>query len=228
MAAVAGEYLDGRYHEKNPTFHVEDSAGKAREILKMMRQESLTPRTIAEVGCGAGEILVQLSRELPEARFTGYEVSPQGFELCRTRESERVRFFNRDAPLDAAELLLCVDVFEHVEDYFGFLRDLREKASSFIFHIPLDMNAQMVIREEPIARVRDAVGHLHYFSKDTALAALERCGYNVQSWFYTAHGSNHWRAKLLWLPRRAMFAIAPSLTVRALGGYSLLVYAKAR
>jgi hypothetical protein len=76
--------------------------------------------------------------------------------------------------------------------------------------------------------VRTAVGHLHYFSKDTALASLQECGYDVRSWFYTPNGverPRNWKATLLKFPRKILFAMHADLTVRVLGGYSLLVYA---
>lgn len=230
---IAQEYLDGQYLEKNPSFHVEDSPWKAGQILRMLRSVSLCPGLVAEVGCGAGEIPVQLSRELVDTCFDGYELSPQGFVLCQTRQSGRIRFFNSDilAQTDRYyDLILCIDVFEHIEDYFSFLRGLRVRGRAFIFHIPLDMNAQMVARAEPLARVRREVGHLHYFSKETALAALESCGYTVRSWFFTPNGADRpktRRAKLLQIPRKVSFQFAPELTVRLLGGYSLMVYATA-
>ena len=59
--SINEEYLDGEYIEKNPTFHVEDSPWKARQILNGIEKCQLSPENIAEVGCGAGEILVQLS-----------------------------------------------------------------------------------------------------------------------------------------------------------------------
>jgi cyclopropane fatty-acyl-phospholipid synthase-like methyltransferase len=230
---VREDYLNGDYLLKNPSFHVEDSPWKAAQIVRMLELRGLKPRRVAEVGSGAGEILVQLAGRLPEARFDGYEISPQGFELARAREGERVRFFNCDF-LECGEgsydLILCIDVFEHVEDYFGFLRRLRGRSGAFLFHVPLDMNAQMVARGEPVSRVRRTVGHLHYFSKETALATLEECGYRVEAWFFTANGVERpksARARLMKIPRRICFAVAPEWTARVLGGYSLMVYATA-
>jgi len=208
MGAIKTQYLDGQYYTKNPSFHVEDSAWKAGYVLKMLAGMLCNPSSVAEVGCGAGEILVQLSSRLPDARFFGYELSPQGYQLCRQRESARVTYFNDDLLTRTGErydLILCIDVLEHVEDYFTFLRTLQEYGSAFIFHIPLDMNAQMVARNTPMA-VRGTAGHLHYFSKDTALATLEECGYDVRSWFYTPSGADRpkgAKSKALQIPRRA-------------------------
>ena len=230
-SGIAQEYLDGEYYGKNSSFHVEDSPWKAGQIIKMLHSTSLRPAFVAEVGCGAGEILVQLSRELVNARFDGYEPSPQAFALCRTRQSERTNYFNTDLTVQTGcyyDLVLCIDVFEHIEDYFTFLRGLRARGRAFIFHIPLDMNVQVVARAEPLARVRREVGHLHYFSKETALAALESCGYTIRSWFFTPNGADRPKtpkAKLLQIPRKLSFRMAPELTARLLGGYSLMVYA---
>lgn len=232
--AISSRYVTGEYEQTNPTFHVEDSPWKAGQIRKMLEQEGVIPKRVAEVGCGAGEILVQLAKQFPETKFDGYELSPQGFALCKQRESPQNQFFNTefgssDGP--SYDTVLCIDVFEHVEDYLGFLRGIRGKGNGFIFHIPLDMNVQMVFRASPILMVRTTVGHLHYFSKDTALATLRECGYEIRSWFYTPNGverPRNWKGRFLKLPRKAFFAIHADLAVRVLGGYSLLVYAVPR
>jgi len=226
-------YQTGEYVAKNPTYHVEDSAWKADEVLKLIRKQSLTPQTVCEVGCGAGEILRQLQLSLnADTQFFGYEISPQAFALCRERENERLHFLCED--LIAAEtrrfdLLLCLDVFEHVEDYLGFLRGLRGKAAHKIFHIPLDLSVQWVWRSGPIMRQREQAGHLHYFTKETALGTLHDAGYEVVDWCYTAGAIANPRsvkAKLASWPRRVLFALNQDLVVRILGGYSLLVLAR--
>jgi ubiquinone/menaquinone biosynthesis C-methylase UbiE len=81
---------------------VEDSPWKARQVLKMLSRHDLRPRVIAEVGCGAGEILRQLhDRMEASVRFVGYEISPQAYELARRRESDRLSFHLHD--------LLCAE-----------------------------------------------------------------------------------------------------------------------
>lgn len=59
-------YTDGTYFEKNPTWHIEDSAWKANQIQKILSQNKIKPKSICEIGCGAGEILKQLSYALPK------------------------------------------------------------------------------------------------------------------------------------------------------------------
>jgi hypothetical protein len=226
-------YLDGQYLLDNPLYHTEDSPWKAQQILKMISKPNIKITSVCEVGCGAGEILRQLQLGMPEDTiFCGYEISPQGFELCKQRENERLVFYGEDllaTDTESFDLLLCIDVFEHVEDYIGFLRKLRKKARYKIFHIPLDMSVQTVLRCAPIIQGRATVGHLHYFMKETALCTLEDAGYEIEDYFYTPariDGAKTLKAKLAKLPRIVFSLISPDLTARILGGYSLLVLAK--
>jgi SAM-dependent methyltransferase len=226
-------YQTGEYLEKNPTYHVEDSPWKADQVLRLMKRHDLQPQSICEVGCGAGEILKQLQEKLPaEVQFYGYEISPQAYALSQQRANERLHFYCEDLlslPNTSFDLLLCLDVFEHVEDYLGFLRGLRDKARDKIFHIPLDLSVQWLWRSSPIMREREQAGHLHYFTKETALATLQHAGYEVTDWCYTPGAIANPRsvkAKLASLPRRFLSAINQDLVVRVLGGYSLLVLAR--
>lgn len=99
-----------------------------------------------------------------------------------------------------------------------------------IFHIPLDLSVQSVLRAWPIEKLRANVGHLHYFFKDTAIATLKDCGYSVIDYKYTASRlelpNQAFSSTLMRLPRKLLFSINPDLAVRLLGGYSLLVLAE--
>ncbi|MGC1778480.1 MAG: class I SAM-dependent methyltransferase [Xanthobacteraceae bacterium] len=230
---MPGIYSDGAYLTKNPSWHAENSPWKARQIEAILRKNAVVAGSIAEVGCGAGEILVQLQKAFPDADYSGFEVSPQAFALCRERESARIHYHLKDLLEDNAvyfDVLLVIDVFEHVDDYLGFLKGLRDKARFKVFHIPLDLSLQTLFRGHPILKQRETVGHLHYFFKDTALATLKYCGYEVIESIYTAasvEGTDlSLPSELLKLPRRFMFKFNPDIAVRVLGGYSLLVLAQ--
>lgn len=225
-------YTGGEYAQRNPGWHAEDSIWKARQVMKMLARHRLAPRTVCEVGCGVGEVLNTLQAHVdPPARFWGYEISPQAHERSRTRETERLRFVLADFLKEEHrfyDLLLCLDVMEHVDDYLGFLRGLVPRSKHAIFHIPLDLSVSSVLRMNPILRAREEVGHLHYFSKDTALESLRYAGYDVLDWFYTASGIDQaktLRSRLAAWPRRALVRIRPDFGVRLLGGFSLLVLA---
>jgi hypothetical protein len=227
-------YSTGKYLENNPGWHAGDSPWKAAQILKMMRRKNLQPKTIGEVGCGAGEILSQLHAELPGVRFHGYEISPQAYELCLTRRKEGLEFTRGDLlkTREKFDLLLCIDVFEHVPNYLSFLEALRNHAETFIFHIPLDLSLLSILRPARLAKVRYGVGHLHTFTYESALAVLKDTGYRVDDSFFTAGGmelaknQRRLRTVLANLPRRIIGTFSPQMSARLLGGYSLMVLAR--
>lgn len=232
--AAPNIYTDGTYLASTGSWHEQDSPWKAQHVEAMLDRNGLHPKTICEVGCGAGEILNWLSRELPYVEsLTGYEVSPQAFALCQPRATDRLTFRLGDLLEEEGEpydLVMAIDVFEHVEDYLGFVRRLKTKGRYKAFHIPLDLSVQSVLRASPILKLRREVGHLHYFTKETALLTLEQAGYEVVDHFFTATAielpDRGWKASLMKLPRRALSALSPDWAARLFGGYSLMVLAK--
>lgn len=227
-------YSSGKYLENNPGWHTADSPWKARQILLMMERHGLQPGSLCEVGCGAGEILSQLHDELHEAEFFGYEVSPQAYELCSKRAKERLRFFLEDLleTRERFDLLLCIDVFEHIPNYLVFLEKLRAHAGKFIFHIPLDLSLLTILRPARLLKTRYGVGHLHTFNYELALAVLKDTGYEIVDSFFTAGGlelpknQRRVRTVLANLPRRVLGRFSNRLAAQLLGGYSLLVLAR--
>jgi len=226
-------YVDGEYLKRNPIWHVEESPFKARQILKMMERNRLRPKTICDVGCGAGEVIKLLQPMMdPACLFWGYDISPQALEMCKSRESERLQFKLADVAQEddtVFDLMLVLDVVEHVEDYFGFLKGIRPKSELKIFHIPLDLSVQTVLRKGALLKRREVHGHLHYFTKETALETLRDVGYEPLDYFFTPRCvelGEETAQKIARLPRKIGFAIHQDLTVRLLGGYGLLVLAK--
>ena len=227
-------YEDGSYLAKNPTWHEEDSSWKAGEIRKILGRNKIEPSTICEVGCGAGEILTCLANSYStNVLFSGYEISPQAFTICKNKERQNLRYFLGDLLDDkeaSFEVVMAIDVFEHVEDYIGFLRKFRAKGKYKVFHIPLDLSVQAVLRSRPILEGREKVGHIHYFTKETALAVLRDTGYKVVDYSYTSisleYSKYGWKNRLMKLPRKLLFAIHKDLAARILGGFSLLVLAE--
>lgn len=226
-------YLDGEYLKNNPSWDVEDSPWKAEQIAAMLERNAITPGSVGEIGCGAGGILVELQHRYPHARLRGYDISPHAIEICRRKANETLSFEhldlakNRDARFD---LLLVIDVIEHVNDYPSFLSSIRELSEFKVFHIPLDMTIINIFFKDFILKQRRIVGHIHYFMKDTALRALEETGYEIIDWCYTpGYSLPHdygWKDRLLRIPRRLCYPLSRDLTVRVFGGYSLLVLVK--
>lgn len=224
-------YTGGEYLKNNPSWDVEDAPWKAGLIHAMMQKHHLAPATVCEIGCGCGEILVQLQKKLPPStRLTGFEISPQAFELCRHRSNEGLIFRLEDyctAIDNTCDLILLIDVIEHLEDYACFLRTIRNKSPYVLLHIPLEMFVLAVLHPQFHLGQRKKVGHLHTFSREIALEILRDAGFEIIDYHYTAgytlprdYGL---RDKFLKIPRALFYPLVPDFTVRVFGGYSLLV-----
>src|ERR1700680_1824514 len=155
--------------------------------MRMLMRNGITPETVCEVGCGAGEVLKQLQEKMDVAcSFWGYDISPQALELSKSRANEKLHFKLADIMQEESaffDLMLILDVIEHVEDYFSFLRDLKSKSEYKIIHLPLDLSVQSLLRPNGLLGVRRAYGHVHYFTKDIALEMLKEVGYGGVDYF---------------------------------------------
>jgi hypothetical protein len=227
-------YTHGNYLQQNPSWHLEDSPWKAQQIIKMITRNMLSTKTICEVGCGVGGILQQLQANMnQECRLWGYDISPQAIDICQTKANEKLKFELVDIKQKGDiffDIILAIDLIEHLEDYFGFLRNIKSKSTYKIFHIPLDISVQSVLRSSPIMKLRHSVGHIHYFTKEIALEALKDSGYEVLDYFYTAGyvelPAKSIRNHIARIPRKLFYSIHQDLAVRVMGGYSLMVLAK--
>jgi cyclopropane fatty-acyl-phospholipid synthase-like methyltransferase len=226
-------YINGSYLEKHPQWHIEESTWKVKHILRMLKRHHLVPSTICEVGCGAGEVLRLLQAHMSdECTLWGYDISPQALEMCQERTNERLHFKLADIRQEQGvffDLILMLDVVEHVEDYLSFLRDLKHKSRYKMFHIPLDISVQTILRGKTLIRNRDVHGHIHYFTKETVLRTLEDVGYEVLDYSYSPEyelDAPLLSTNLMKLPRKVFFALHEDWAVRLLGGSRLLVLAK--
>jgi SAM-dependent methyltransferase len=222
-------YESGEYLEANPDWHAGDAPHKARWIDAILKRNRIVPNHVVEVGSGSGEVLVNLARFYPEARMEGYDISPQAHAIAGPKSAGDLAFHRADylaVDRPRPDVVMAIDVFEHVEDYMGFIRAMRTKGDWKVFHIPLDLSVQGLLRGTPIMHSRKVVGHLHYFCKDTALATLRDCGLEVVDWNYT-HGAETMpkgglRTRLFNVPRRIARAVNEDLAVRVMGGASIM------
>ncbi len=225
-------YHSGEYWEQNATFHEEDALHKAENCRDLLQKHSLLgkPLRVADIGCGSGKFLYELSSMI-DGTFRGIDVSTQSITAANERHKrENITFERSDLAeiTDTFDLVTMNDVFEHVDDYIGFLRMARGRAAYFYFNIPLDMTAVSVLRHSYM-KWRESVGHLHYFSKNSALATLEYAGFEIIGWQYNQlflHEIKTRPTVKSWigaLPRWVSYKISPDFSVKLLGGASLSV-----
>ena len=225
-------YNDGKYLTNNPAWHGADNIWKANHVLDLFRRNHVVPRSVVEVGCGAGGIIAEVARQIPDARAVGYDISSDAARLWPSARPTNLNYHVADftESKERYDVLLLIDVFEHVEDYIGFLRILRGRANHFVFHVPLDMSIVGLLRRNYM-KGRKEVGHLHYFTHESALATLATAGFEARDWFFTAMSIEAsaelrtWRTNFLNIFRRALAGVNPAAAATWFGGYSMMILA---
>lgn len=183
-------YTSGAYAAKHSEYHVADSGFKWRNFRSCIEQAAARDkcdisaiRSVAEVGCGAGQILAHAKESglFADARFGGWDINPEAVRIARSLSPD-IEFSCGDFLLapGSYDMVLCADVMEHVEDILAFLRNLSRKSRYFLFNIPLEVSLITLLRgESTFKRSHESVGHLHFFTKPTALRLLRVCGYDI-------------------------------------------------
>jgi len=232
MIGIEKRYQDGSYMAENPDWDRGDSPWKVQFVQSVLADFNLKPSSVCEVGCGAGDNLVHLKKIYPDALLVGYDISPDAARLWKEHEGYGIHFYCGDfLALNQGryDLILLLDVIEHLSNPFNFLEKIRDNADYYIFHIPLDLSAINVAREKPILKAREKVGHIHYYTKNLALSLLRECGYNIVKWSYSGATFNSpqrsLKTKLASVPRRFAYILNKDLGVRIFGGETLFVLA---
>jgi len=226
-------YINGKYLEKHPDWHEKDAQLKADQILFFLKKNNMLPTTLSEIGCGSGEILKILSKKMIYCQsFTGYEISPQAFEICKKKQCKLVEFVFGDSFSDDKrfDIVLCIDVIEHIQDYYSFLKNVKRKGSYFLFRIPLDLTMISTIKSGYFSRLKNTLGHIHFFNLDIAIDALKSVGYEIIDFQYVACAK---KAKDMGVKQRishlffkVLYFFNRNISVRFFGGCSLMVLAK--
>lgn len=228
-------YTGGNYRVHNQNWNLEDASWKANVIYKLLKRNNILTPEIVDVGCGAGGILEELaSKDLGTKIFTGFDIASDAIAIAYKRGSGNVKFINDDYTKDCyskTSLLLAIDVIEHIDDFYGFLRKLKLRSEYFIFHIPLDLYCRSLLKPHILFQQRKTVGHIHYFSKEMVLWFLNDLGYSVIDFVYTkpdldvkpATTFKNFLKKYL---RKISFTINKELSNKLWGGYSMMILLK--
>ncbi len=230
-------YNNSEYLENNPTWGIEDSPYKVSHILDLLKSNNITPSTIADIGCGAGEILSLVDKGLKSpSQCTGFDISSHLEPMWQKRRSKSVNFSSSNflETNSSYDLLLLIDIVEHIDDYIGFLKEVKDKGTYKLFNFPLEIFALKAVLTHKFTETRKKYGHIHYFNREICLEALKAAGYEIIEDRYAAGAidlastttSISPQSKLLKIPRLILSKFSEDLTAKTLGGYSLYVLAK--
>ena len=230
---ISKRYQESNYLEQNPNWDIEDSPWKASKVMDLLRRHNINPKTICEVGCGAGGVLGELSKELINTKLTGFDIAPDAEQFWDKLRKADIElnvgdFFSLDSK--HYEAILMLDVLEHVANPHKFLTDIKSRTDLIVIHFPLDLSAISVLLEKPLLYSRHKVGHIHYFTKNLALELLRECGFEIIDFSYTnaslSAPQRSIKTKIFSMFRWVIYLAHKDVGVRLVGGETLMVLAK--
>ena len=104
----------------------------------MIQKHKLTPNSIYDIGCDAGEVLVEIQKNMAAGLdFRGFDISPQAISIASKKENINLKFYNEDfleSEVNPPDLLLLLGVFEHISNYRSYLSSLRKKLTRLFLY----------------------------------------------------------------------------------------------
>ena len=146
-----------------------------------------TPARVLDWGCGNGVLTYWMFEN-------GFGREILGLDVSRTAIAYADRHFVRpglsyralDPAAPTAELgrfdaLVCSHVLEHLADPVAALRNLRDLADWFVIEVPLESALVTDVAAALRAGRRDenAVGHLHFWNRNSFRSVLTDAGYQI-------------------------------------------------
>jgi SAM-dependent methyltransferase len=152
---------------------------KAAHVRTLLQRAALTPATIAEIGCGDGSLLAELSGL---ATVDGFELSENAARFARQRRvARRVDAFDGErvpAADDEYDVAVLSHVLEHVPDPLPLLKETARVAGHVIVEVPLEDNRSA--RRPAARRLSEAAGHLHAWNRADVQRLMREAGMTVR------------------------------------------------
>jgi SAM-dependent methyltransferase len=102
-------------------------AGRRRIVAAVLGRLGVRPRSVLDVGCGAGTNLELLATLYPASSLVGIDIEREPLEYCRSdRAAPVLQGDVQHLPFAAAafDLITALDTLEHVEDDVAVLQEL--------------------------------------------------------------------------------------------------------
>lgn len=148
---------------------------RKQNIIRQLKR--LPVDTVADIGCGAGELVCTLAQK--GYRGIGIDFSDDALAVAKSIKKKRnisdEQLTFKKGSLDVltrkSDVVICCEVIEHLEDDDAFLRDVINYGEYFIFSVPARMKW--------FDQFDEKVGHFRRYEKNDLKQQLSKHGYEV-------------------------------------------------
>ena len=132
---------------------------RRRLLARSLRKIDIPNPTVIDAGCGLGFNVQAIASVLPESEITGVDFSPVAIEGARRKfpdQQWKVVDLN-SPPIDlTADVVVCTEVIEHVEDTERFLSNIDKMVRSGGYII-------LTTQSGKVHQTERLVGHVRHF-----------------------------------------------------------------
>ncbi len=178
----------------------------ATEIIKEVIK--LKPKNVADVGCGDGKILCELSKILKKSVLDGYDLSNKAilFAKAFSNEIKNLNFYCEDFKESKIQydVIICMEVLEHIPDkeIMSFVKILSNK---------LKNNGKLII-SVPSKNVPLHIKHYRHYDLDL-LKKQSRDYFEIEKSYFVHKRNKIYRLMNILLTNR-IFILANSFLIR--------------
>ncbi len=143
-----------------------------RNIFNLISQ--LPFETVLDVGCGQGELLVELQSSFPHIKPYGIDISNSAIEMASARVSQGqfwVLDTSKEHLSEQFDLVVCSEVLEHIPDDRAVLRNLAQMTGKYLIISTIQGRMRRFEAGE--------VGHVRNYASGELVQKVEQSGFRV-------------------------------------------------
>ena len=175
-AAQPAEFYDREWANTWHDMKVYSPVARHTRRLIKSRLNRIEYGSLIDIGCGSGELLKELSLS-PDVYLSGVDFSPTAIDQISKQIEGRfaVVDIQKDVPPMKADVGVCSEVLEHLDDDEAALRNIGGSVGHLVITVP----------SGPLNEASVAMGHIRHYTRESLSAKLERAGYtdvDVRAW----------------------------------------------
>jgi SAM-dependent methyltransferase len=137
--------------------------------------------TIMELGCGPANILKHIGERVRASKLIGIDISHSMLEIAkknlRNKNAILLQGIDFSACNEDIDLIIMVDILEHVQDVLKMLNDSSLKGKYILIKVPIEKSFIMTtcnkLRGKSV-QIEHPEGHLHIWGKDDFINIVEK------------------------------------------------------
>jgi 2-polyprenyl-3-methyl-5-hydroxy-6-metoxy-1,4-benzoquinol methylase len=223
------------YIKNNTDLHGKDTLDKVRAIKAIIEKGNIQPKSMLDIGCGSGAILLSLLSYYQITNSCGVDISETMINTAKQNDSNKlVKWIQSDLSnvnFRDYDLVLAVDIIEHIENESATLEKMKMWGKFFIIKTPIENNLISKLVKSLTLGIVDSsrstskkYGHIHHYSEKNFIELVEKSGYIVLEKNYMHLPK---RSKIFWESVRIllmpMWLISEKAYIRLNGGFVVVL-----